>query len=165
MYVIIWQDKIVSALCSSNYICCKIGRCEKIVFLRWSYFFLVFFVLFSWYFSHTHIHTSPMYLVCPFLFVCVSRASDKKRAAINICFYVRRQKLLRCVMSTFKYKLLGLRSHVNANLIAFTGILYFDFVWAWPCMCVCVCICFSSIHASIWAPYIKVHIGNCLSNE
>lgn len=99
---------------------------------------LIFFVLFSWYFSHSHIHTSPMYLVCPFLFVCVSRASDKKRAAINICFYVRRQKLLRCVMSTFKYKLLGLRSHVNANLIAFTGILYFDFVWAWPCMCVCV---------------------------
>lgn len=122
----------------------------------WSYFFLFFSCSF-FVTLFTHIHS--IYLVCPFLFA--RRASDRKKKpdAINICFYAHRQKLLRRVVSTFKYKLLGLRSHVNANLIAFTGILCFDFMPVW------VNVFFSSIYASIRAPHIKVHIGNCLSNE
>lgn len=153
MYVIIWQDKILSALCSSNYICCEIGGYKKTMMVL---FFPCFFLFL---FCDTF-HTHSFDIFSLFIPICAkSIGQEKKPDAINICFYAHRQKLLRRVVSTFKYKLLGLRSHVNANLIAFTGILCFDFMPVW------VNVFFSSIYASIRAPHIKVHIGNCLSNE
>lgn len=96
IYVIIWRDKIVSAFCSSNYVWCEIGWWKK----SESDGFFLFFAFFSWSFPHIR----STYLVYLLLF-------SWKSASITICFYARRQKLLRRVMSTFSYKLLGLRSH------------------------------------------------------
>lgn len=119
-YVIIWQDKIVSAFCPSNYIwCAKLvdwttagGWLLSFPFLLFVFFFvygIFFLTLFlspSITLSCTRAHNLCPHSFRPFRFsVWVKEAAQemktKKSVAINICFYVRRQKLLRRVMSTF----------------------------------------------------------------